>query len=71
MSLTILEVLENARYNMGGQVPQVQLPLAKEQLENAIKALENGYSPDDDFDEEMLSTPVLVSSHQLTEKENK
>lgn len=55
MSLTILEVLENAQYNMDGQMPQIQLPMAKEQLGNAIKALENGYSIDETFEPDMLT----------------
>ena len=55
MSVTILEVLENAKYNLNGTVPEIQLPLAKQQLKNAIKALENGYDIDDDFDEKMLT----------------
>lgn len=55
MSVTILEVLENAKYNFDGQMPQIQVPLAKEQLNNAITALENGYGAFDTFEEEMLT----------------
>lgn len=55
MSLTILEVLENAKYNLDGQMPQIQVPLAKEQLANAIKCLENGYGAFETFEETMLT----------------
>ena len=56
MSITILEVLENAEYNLNdGSMPQIQVPMAKEQLSNAIKALNNGYNIDDDYNEDMLT----------------
>jgi len=51
MSVTILEVLENAEYNL---VKNASLPFAKKlgisQLHNAIVLLEKGYSIEDTFD---------------------
>ena len=55
MSITIIEVLENAQYNLEGNVP-MQISMAKEQLGNAIKTLENGYDAFDDYNEDMLTT---------------
>lgn len=52
MSVTILEALQNANMNldnvkrMGIRV----LPLAKEQLNNAVTLLEKGYSLDDEVE---------------------
>ena len=48
MSTTVIETLENARANFktAEWVPAL-FPLAMEQLENAIEALENGRGPDD------------------------
>lgn len=48
MSTTVLEALENAKANFktARSLPQI-FPLAMEQLENAIEALENGLEADD------------------------
>ena len=53
MSLTIIEVLENAEYNLKRDV----LPIRKiglDQLRNAIDLLEAGSSPFEDFDQKKL-----------------
>lgn len=44
MSVSILEALQNADYNLGNikSMPML-LPLAKEQLHNAMTLLEKGY----------------------------
>lgn len=56
MSLTILEVLENASYNLQNMhSPAIQLPMAKEQLKNAIKLLNDGKDLYDEFKEEDLT----------------
>lgn len=51
MSLSILEVLQNAKYNIveNAGVP-VAYSIGKVQLVNAVTMLEKGYSPDEDFD---------------------
>lgn len=45
MSVSILEALQNANYNLSNVsiMPRL-LPLAKEQLNNAVTLLEKGYS---------------------------
>uniref|UniRef100_A0A6M3LBL9 Uncharacterized protein n=1 Tax=viral metagenome TaxID=1070528 RepID=A0A6M3LBL9_9ZZZZ len=45
MSVTILEALENANYNLNNVnvLGMALLPLAKEQLNNAVVLLEKGY----------------------------
>ncbi len=46
MAVTILEALENANYNLDNVkiLGIALLPLAKEQLNNAVVLLEKGYS---------------------------
>lgn len=58
MSLTILEVLENADYNLQNMRLPMQLELAKEQLHNALKLIDNGKELDDDFNEEDLKVEL-------------
>lgn len=48
--MTIFEVLQNAQYNLNHNGP-LGLPFAKEQLNNALLLLEEGYKLDDEFDE--------------------
>lgn len=48
--MTIFEVLQNAQYNLNHNGP-LGLPSAKEQLNNALLLLEEGYNLDDEFDE--------------------
>ena len=45
MAVTILEALENANYNLDNvaKLGIMLLPLAKEQLNNAVVLLEKGY----------------------------
>lgn len=43
MSVTILEALQNAEYNFN-QDHAIGIPIAKEQLHNAIELLDKGYS---------------------------
>ncbi len=45
MAVSILEALQNAKYNLGHaeRMPHVFLPLAAAQLSNAITLLEKGY----------------------------
>jgi len=49
MSVTILEVLQNADHNINATHP-VQIEMGKEQLKNAIVLLEKGYDIDAIFD---------------------
>lgn len=64
MSITILEVLENADYNLQNQQLDIHVDIAKEQLHNALTALNNGYSLDDDYDEKMLSQPTPAKQEE-------
>lgn len=41
MSLSVLEVLMNAKHNLENAVMPVQIEIGKEQLRNAIAQLEN------------------------------
>ena len=51
MSLTILEVLQNAEINLVTNPPNmVGQMLGKEQLSNALRLLENDYGLYEDFD---------------------
>jgi len=51
MAVTILEALENAKYNLNNVVKlPMLLPLIKIQLHNAITLLEKGYSIDDEVE---------------------
>ena len=54
MTLSILEVLENAKHNLGPRVMPFQRTIGMEQLSNAIELLFNGKLPDDEFDEKDL-----------------
>ena len=49
MAVTILEALENANYNLDNvaKLGLALLPLAKEQLNNAVVLLEKGYGLND------------------------
>lgn len=50
--MTILEVLQNARYNLcEGKIP-FQIEIGKQQLNNAMDQLESGKSLDDEFEED-------------------
>lgn len=49
MSLTVGEVLENAKFNRKNAVMQFQINLAKEQEKNYRKAKELGASDEDDW----------------------
>lgn len=50
MSLTILEVLENADYNLQNARLQLQIDMAKEQLHNALELLNEGKTLEDEFE---------------------
>lgn len=50
MSVTILEALQNAQYNLcEGQIPAQKI-IGKSQLTNAISLLEKGYGIDDEVE---------------------
>ena len=49
MSLSILEVLQNADFNLRNS-NALTLMIAKGQLHNAVTLLEKGYSLEDEFD---------------------
>ncbi len=55
MSTTVLEALQNAHANMdiAKTIPQI-IPMAMDQLNNAIEALENGMGPHDIMQESMF-----------------
>lgn len=53
MSLSILEVLQNAQYNLCEGKIDFQLTVGKQQLTNAVELLMKDYSLEDDFDEVM------------------
>jgi len=57
MSLSILEVLENADYNLQNARLPMQIDLAKRQLNNALKLINKGKTLEDTFNEEDLITP--------------
>ena len=52
MSLTILEVLENADYNLQNAKMDFQIHLAKEQLHNALEQIDQGKGLEDTFTNE-------------------
>lgn len=54
MSVTLIEVLENAHHNLSKPIHQVQRDMGLDQLRNAIDLLDSGKSPFDDFDETEL-----------------
>lgn len=58
MSITIIEVLENALYNLQKRVFEPQRKVGLNQLENAIILLKNGRSPFDDFNEDKLKEVI-------------
>lgn len=49
MSLSVLEVLENAKYNLENGVMPFQKDMAIEQLSNAIKQLEENSDANAEF----------------------
>ena len=51
MSVSILEALQNANYNLDNlKTMPMLLPLVKEQLNNAATLLEKGYGIDDEVE---------------------
>ncbi len=50
MAVTIMEVLQNAQYNLNNN-GYIGLAIAKEQLNNAIEQIENGKGLYDEFEE--------------------
>ena len=45
MSVSILEALQNARYNLDNAIKMpILMPMVKEQLNNAVELLDKGYS---------------------------
>lgn len=52
MSVTIIEALQNANYNLDNvkTIGMVILPLAKEQLNNAVELLQKGYGLEDEVE---------------------
>ena len=55
MSISIIEVLENAKHNLSPGTMPFQKTMGLEQLSNAITLLEKGKNVDDDFDEDDLT----------------
>ena len=58
MSLTIYEVLCNARYNLDNAVFPFQIEMAKEQLANALDAIDNGKTLNDVWEEAQPNAAV-------------
>ena len=58
MSLTIYEVLCNARYNLENAVFPFQIEMAKEQLANALDAIDNGKTLNDVWEEAQPNAAV-------------
>ena len=58
MSLTIYEVLCNARYNLENAVFPLQVEMAKEQLANALDAIDNGKTLNDVWEEAQPNAAV-------------
>ena len=57
MSLTIYEVLQNAKWNLCRDHPSfLQIQIGKEQLKNAMDLLELDFGLYDDFDQTKLPT---------------
>lgn len=50
MSVTILEALQNANYNIRNASMTFQLQMGKEQLNNAVTLLDKGYDLYDEVD---------------------
>jgi len=51
MSVTILEALQNANFNLDNCMKGIPLlPLVKSQLNNAVELLDKGYSIDDEVE---------------------
>lgn len=63
MSLTIYEVLCNARYNLENAVFPFQIEMAKEQLANALDAIDNGKTLNDVWEE---AQPNAAVPYKLT-----
>lgn len=53
MSLSVLEVLENAEFNLKSKVP-VQRDIGLDQLSNAIKLLDMGVEAEEDANLDLL-----------------
>lgn len=64
MALTILDVLENADYNLQNAKMDLQINLAKEQLHNALDLLNKDFGLDDYFDETKLTKQPLTGSNK-------
>ena len=58
LSLTIYEVLCNARYNLENAVFPFQIEMAKEQLANALDAIDNGKTLNDVWEEAQPNAAV-------------
>ena len=58
MRLTIYEVLCNARYNLDNAVFPFQIEMAKEQLANALDAIDNGKTLNDVWEEAQPNAAV-------------
>ena len=58
MRLTIYEVLCNARYNLENAVFPLQVEMAKEQLANALDAIDNGKTLNDVWEEAQPNAAV-------------
>jgi hypothetical protein len=54
VSVTLIEVLMNAKHNLSNPAIPMQKAMGLDQLQNAIDLLESGKSPFDDFDEDEL-----------------
>ena len=60
MSVTIMEALMNAKYNLiEGRIPW-QIQMGKKQLKNAVTMLEKGYSLEDNLDD-------LIEEHGIVD----
>jgi len=55
MSLTIMEVLENADSNLQRARMPIQIEMAKSQLHNALDLINQGFKLEDDFDRSKLT----------------
>ena len=50
MSITILEALQNAKYNINNPSHVIQFEIGKRQLINAVSLLEKGFNLEENFD---------------------
>lgn len=55
MSITVLEVLENAKFNLENSNGGFQVKIAIEQLSNAIKQLEQNSNANEEFNDEYIT----------------